>query len=216
MISMKTIFFFDLDNTIYFTEPNKEVLMSGLYEKLDQEDLGLTEEEYLKVKKEMMRTPFLKLAKAYHFPNDVVERMVEYLSEREVTEALIPSSDYHYIKSLKGRKFIITAGFPKQQRSKVKMLGIAEDFEDVKVVDVSVSNKKDVFIELIKQYDFDKDQILVIGDDPESEIKAGQELGLETFLIDPEQRFAEAITTYRGINFEQLSAAAGQSDQRKR
>lgn len=207
---MKQVFFIDLDNTIYFTKPNEDVLMKGLYDLLEQQDLKLPDEQYLAAKAEMLRTPFLKVAKKYEFPKEVTDRLIDYLSNREVTKALIPSDDYHYIKSLKGRKFIVTAGFPKQQYSKVKMLGIADDFEDVQVVDVAVSNKKQAFLNLIEKFNLDTEEILIIGDDAESEIKYGLELGIETFLLDPENLHPNAKSTYIGKNLSQLHQAAGQ------
>ncbi|RZJ64575.1 MAG: hypothetical protein EOO45_18690 [Flavobacterium sp.] len=207
---MKQVFFIDLDNTIYFTKPNEAVLMKGLYDLLEQQDLKLTEEQYIAAKGEMLRTPFLKVAEKYEFPKEVTDRLIDYLSNREVTKALIPSDDYHYIKSLKGRKFIVTAGFPKQQYSKVKMLGIADDFEDVQVVDVAVSNKKQAFLNLIEKFKLNTEDILIIGDDAESEIKYGLELGIETFLLDPENLHPNAKSTYIGKNLSQLHQAAGQ------
>lgn len=207
---MKQVFFIDLDNTIYFTKPNEDVLMKGLYDLLEQQDLKLTDEQYLSAKAEMLRTPFLKVAEKYEFPKEVTDRLIDYLSNREVTKALIPSDDYHYIKSLKGKKFIVTAGFPKQQYSKVKMLGIADDFDDVQVVDVTVSNKKQAFLNLIEKFNLDTEDILIIGDDAESEIKYGLELGIETFLLDPENLHPNAKSTYIGKNLSQLHQAAGQ------
>ncbi|MDQ0969327.1 putative hydrolase of the HAD superfamily [Flavobacterium sp. W4I14] len=207
---MKHIFFIDLDNTIYFTKPNEAQLMSGLYQLLDQEDLGITDEAYQTSKKEMLRTPFQKVAEKYGFKQLAIDRAVDYLKNREVTRPLNPSDDYHYIKSLKGRKFIVTAGFPKQQTSKVKMLGIADDFEAVHVVDVSTTNKKEAFKLLIEKYGLNKDDILIIGDDAESEIKFGLELGITTFLLDPENLHPNAESTFRGTDLSKLHAAAGQ------
>ncbi|MCX2475275.1 HAD hydrolase-like protein [Pedobacter sp. MC2016-05] len=207
---MKQVFFIDLDNTIYFTKPNEDVLMKGLYDLLEQQDLKLTDEQFMAAKAEMLRTPFLKVAEKYEFPKEVTDRLINYLSNREVTQALIPSDDYHYIKSLKGRKFIVTAGFPKQQYSKVKMLGIADDFEDVQVVDVAASNKKQAFLNLIEKFKLNNEDILIIGDDAESEIKYGLELGIETFLLDPENLHPNAKSTYIGKNLSQLHQAAGQ------
>lgn len=207
---MKQVFFIDLDNTIYFTKPNEDVLMKGLYDLLEQQDLKLTDEQYMAAKAEMLRTPFLKVAEKYEFPKEVTDRLIDYLSNREVSKALIPSDDYHYIKSLKGRKFIVTAGFPKQQYSKVKMLGIADDFEDVQVVDVAASNKKQAFLNLIEKFKLNTEDILIIGDDAESEIKYGLELGIETFLLDPENLHPNAKSTYIGKNLSQLHQAAGQ------
>ncbi|PWS27631.1 hypothetical protein DHW03_08575 [Pedobacter yonginense] len=193
---MKQVFFIDLDNTIYFTKPNEQQLMSGIYNLLDQLDLGITADEKRQAKQEMLRTPFLKIAKKYGFKPEALEKAIEYLSNRSVTAPLKPSHDYHYIKNLKGRKFIVTAGFPKQQNSKVVMLGIADDFEEVFVVDAGSSNKKEAFLHLIEKHDLNKDEILIIGDDADSEIKFGLELGIDTFLLDPENLHPNAKSTY--------------------
>lgn len=207
---MKHVFFIDLDNTIYFTKPNEEQLMSGIYSLLDQLDLGISEEQKQMAKKEMLRTPFQKIAKKYGFKPEATERAIEYLSNRSVTAPLKPSEDYHYIKDLKGRKFIVTAGFPKQQNSKVIMLGIADDFEEIFVVDAGSSNKKEAFLHLIEKYHLKKDSILIIGDDADSEIKFGLELGIETFLLDPENLHPNAESTYRGKDLSNLPIAVGE------
>ncbi|KQM66445.1 hypothetical protein ASE74_08565 [Pedobacter sp. Leaf216] len=207
---MKHIFFIDLDNTIYFTKPNEAQLMGELYHFLENLDLGISDEEFQLAKKEMLRTPFQKVAKKYKFKEEVMPDILAFLQSREVTQPLKPSDDYHYIKSLKGKKFIVTAGFEKQQKSKVKMLGIANDFEKVHVVDVSTTNKKEAFKLLIEQYNLNTDDILIIGDDAESEIKFGLELGISTFLLDPENLHPEAGSTFRGTDLSNLHAAAGQ------
>lgn len=207
---MKSIFFIDLDNTIYFTKPNEEQLMGELYRFLESQDLGISKEDFILAKQEMLRTPFQKVAKKYGFREEAMPDVLAYLQNREVTQPLKPSNDYPYIKNLKGRKFIVTAGFTKQQNSKVKMLGIADDFESVYVVDVSKSNKKEAFERLIDQYLLNKDDILIIGDDAESEIKFGLELGIDTFLLDPENLHPDAPSTFRGVDLSKLPIAAGQ------
>jgi len=207
---MKRIFFIDLDNTIYFTKQNEEQLMGELYRFLESMDLGISKEDFRLAKQEMLRTPFLKVAEKYHFKKETMPEVISYLQNRSVNQPLKPSDDYHYIKSLIGRKFIVTAGFPKQQQSKVKMLGIADDFEEVHVVDVSTSNKKKTFEMLIDQHQLNKDDILIIGDDAESEIKFGLELGMTTFLLDPENLHPNAESTFRGSDLSNLHEAAGQ------
>jgi len=209
---MKRIFFIDLDNTIYFTRQNEEQLMGKLYRFLENLDLGISQADFQLAKQEMLRTPFLKVAKKYRFNEKVMPEVISYLENRSVTQPLKPSDDYHYIKSLTGRKFIVTAGFPKQQLSKVKMLGIANDFEEVHVVDVSSTNKKERFEMLIDHHQLNKDDILIIGDDAESEIKFGLELGITTFLLDPENLHPNAESTFKGTDLSSLHAVAGQSD----
>lgn len=75
--------------------------MSGIYNLLDQLDLGITAEEKRQAKQEMLRTPFLKIAKKYGFKPEALEKAIEYLSNRSVTAPLKPSEDYHYIKKPK-------------------------------------------------------------------------------------------------------------------
>lgn len=210
---MKNIFFIDLDNTIYFTKPNEEQLMGGLYNVLENEDLGISDEKYREAKAEMLRTPFQKVAAKYGFKQSAIDNAIKYLVTGEVTAPLNPSEDYHYIKNLKGRKFIVTAGFLRKQTTKVEMLGISDDFEEVYVVDVTTStqNKKDAFEALIKKLNLNPEEILVIGDDAESEIKFGLELGLSTFLLDPENIHPNAKTTFRGTDLKTLPEAAGQA-----
>lgn len=210
---MKNIFFIDLDNTIYFTKPNEEQLMGGLYNVLENEDLGISDEKYREAKAEMLRTPFQKVAAKYGFKQSAIDNAIKYLVTGEVTAPLNPSEDYHYIKNLKGRKFIVTAGFLRKQTTKVKMLGISDDFEELYVVDVTTSNqnKKDAFEALIKKHNLNPEEILVIGDDAESEIKFGLELGLSTFLLDPENIHPNAKTTFRGTDLKTLPEAAGQA-----
>ncbi|PST85212.1 hypothetical protein C7T94_03660 [Pedobacter yulinensis] len=210
---MKTIFFIDLDNTIYFTAPNVNQLLGGLYAFLEEQDLGVSAKQLEQAKKDMLHTPFQRVAARYGFKAAAVEKVVAFLQQGEVTEPLSVHREYHYIKALKGRKFVVTAGFTKKQRSKLAMLGIAADFEALYVVDVSVKEetKKDAFETLIGEYGLDRSQILVIGDDADSEIRAGLELGLETFLFDPEGRFPDARSTYRSSSFESLAEAAGQA-----
>jgi len=210
---MKSIFFIDLDNTIYFTKPNEEQLMGGLYRFLEHQDLGISDEQYKMAKKEMLRIPFQKVALKFGFKQEAIDNAINYLVNGEVTSPLRPGEDYHFIKSLKGRKFIVTAGFYKKQTTKVEMLGIADDFEEVYIVDVttSIQTKKDAFETLISKYNLDVNDILVIGDDPDSEIKFGLELGLTTFLLDPENLYPDANSTFRGTDFSKLHEAAGQA-----
>jgi len=54
-----------------------------------------------------------------------------------------------------------------------------------------------VFADILKRYNYTAADVLVIGDDPESEIKAATELGIDTFLFDPEGKHADAVVTYK-------------------
>jgi len=83
---MKSIFFIDLDNTVYFTKPNEEQLMGELYRFLESQDLGISNEAFALAKQEMLRTPFQKVAKKYGFREEAMPDVLAYLRNREVTQ----------------------------------------------------------------------------------------------------------------------------------
>ena len=65
-------------------------------------------------------------------------------------------------------------------------MGVEDDFEEIHIIDLQVSNqtKKDVFKQLIEVHKLNKSDIVVIGDDINSEIKAAIELGIDCYLYD--------------------------------
>ena len=115
-----------------------------------------------------------------------------------------PFEDYRHIKTVDLPKFLVTTGFTKLQWSKVKMLGIEDDFVEIHIVDPETSKqtKRDVFADIMKMHNYKPEDILVIGDDPESEIKAAIELGIDTFLFDPENKHADAVVTHRAVDLK--------------
>jgi len=203
---MKKAYFIDLDNTIYFTKPNVDVLLGPLYAFLEKEDLGINKADFERAKQEMLRIPFQKVANKYNFNAQATENAIGFLKERELTQPMDVHNEYHYIKTLQGLKIVVTAGFQKTQSTKLDMLGITADFDELFVVDNTKmpGTKKDAFLVLMRKYKLSPTDILVIGDDADSEIKFGLELGIETFLFDPDHNFPEAKTTYRSTTLKDL------------
>ena len=103
-----------------------------------------------------------------------------------------PFSDYSVVKDLPYDKYLVTTGFLKLQQSKVSGMKIQNDFMEIHIVDPYSSDKtkKDVFADIISRHGYLKSEVLVIGDDPESEIKAAQDLGLDAILYDKENRYS--------------------------
>ena len=94
--------------------------------------------------------------------------------------------DYKHVKKIEADKFLVTTGFTKLQQSKIKSLGIANDFKEIHIVDITnyYTTKKEVFADIILRYNYSVDEVLVIGDDVDSEIKAAQQLGVEALLYN--------------------------------
>jgi putative hydrolase of the HAD superfamily len=62
-----------------------------------------------------------------------------------------------------------------------------------------------VFADILARHGYAKEEVLVVGDDPASELKAAQELGMDAVLYDHFQLQAEHTTLPRIADFTQLS-----------
>ena len=201
---MKCALILDLDNTIYPVSSIADHLFESLFALIDRESAGVDESAVNKAKDELTRKPFQWVADKYHFSPELKTMGVELLKNMTYDLPMQPFDEYHHIRSAPYQKFLVTTGFPKLQWSKIKQLGIEEDFLEVHVVDPDVSNKtkKDVFADIMYRHNYQAADVLIIGDDPESEIKAAAELGIETFLYDPQNKHPLAEATYKNQNLK--------------
>jgi|SRR6185312_1568457 len=196
---MKRALILDLDNTIYPVSSIASHLFGSLFTLIDRESDGLGESAVNNAKDELTRKPFQWVADKYHFTPELKTKGVQLLQDMSYDLPMQPFDEYHHIKSAPHQKFLVTTGFPKLQWSKIKQLGIEGDFLEIHVVDPDVSDKtkKDVFADIIRRYNYKIEEVLVIGDDPDSEIKAAFELGIETFLYDPSHKHPSTAATYK-------------------
>ena len=180
----KTTLFIDLDNTIYPVSSIGDALFQPVLELIGNEPSLIDNMEAIKM--DMMRRPFQKVAKDFNFSKSLMQEVLDQLAETVCIGPMQTFDDYDQLRSLSQIKFLITTGFTKMQRSKVHLLQIEDDFKEIHIVDPQQSRrtKKDVFLDLMNRYELSKGSILVIGDDPNSELKAASELNLDTVLFD--------------------------------
>jgi len=157
-------------------------------------------------KDELQRRHYSLVANKYNFGAKLTEAGLNLLKDLEYRQPMQPFDAYHQLKAIPLKKFLVTTGFPNLQWSKVKELGIEADFDEIHIVDPeqSTQTKKDVFSALLLKYGYKPEDVLVIGDDPESEIKAAAELGIDTFLFDPEERYPAALVSCRSKHLEDV------------
>lgn len=202
MITKKALLL-DLDNTIYPVSSIGNELFKPLFE-LISEDEG-HRQNINQIKLEVMRTPFQKVASDFGFSDELLSQGLHLLQETSCTMDMSVFEDYKVVKNMSIIKFLITTGFTKMQYSKIAQLGITDDFEEIHVVDPQWSDqtKKDVFTDILNRFQFTPSEVLVIGDDPNSEIKAANELGIDTVLYD-KQNFNPLTSLRRITDFSQL------------
>jgi putative hydrolase of the HAD superfamily len=205
----KKAIIFDLDNTIYPVSSISEQLFAELFSIIEAD--GRFAGDFSAVKEAMQKKPFQAVVQEFHFDEGLTAQALELLFDLSFDGTIKPYDDYseYRLKKHDGRlKFLVTIGFSKLQWSKIKQMQLESDFEGCFVVDPARSDrtKKDVFSEIMEKYKLQPKEVLVIGDDIHSEIKAGRELGMDTLLYDHGGKNADS-SRYNGhtiTNFKEL------------
>jgi putative hydrolase of the HAD superfamily len=199
---MKKALILDLDNTIYPVSSIAGHLFAELFATLNEfaDIINQDDDSRLnRIKNEMTRRPFQHIAEEFALPDEVRIKMINTLKNMTYDLPMYPFEDYEHIRNISLDKFLVTTGFSKLQWSKVKMLGIEKDFKEIHIVDPEINHntKKDVFEAIMHRHSYQPNELLVIGDDPESEIKAAKVLGVDTVLYDIINTYTNERATYK-------------------
>ncbi|MDB5112673.1 MAG: family hydrolase [Mucilaginibacter sp.] len=196
---MKKALIFDLDNTIYPVSSIADELFESLFSVVEEYRDLLGNAELQNIKEEFTRRPYQEVADKYNFSKALKQKGLNHLQNITYNKPITTYEGYEEVKTLPHVKFLVTSGFTNLQNSKVKMLGIENDFLEIHIVDPQIASltKKDIFANILLKYNYSRNEVLVIGDDPESEIKAAKSLGIDTFLFDPLNKYPNEEVSYR-------------------
>jgi len=139
---MKRAIILDLDNTIYPVSSIANHLFERLFALLDQNAGEINYEDLAAAKDDLTRRHFHLVADKFNFSPELKARGIHLLSNMEYDLPMQPFEDYLHIQSSNIQKFLVTTGFTKLQWSKIKMLGIKDDFTEIHIVDPEKSNQK--------------------------------------------------------------------------
>lgn len=175
---------FDLDNTIYPVRSIGNELFANLFELITQ--TGDHDGNLVAIKADIMRKPFQVVAADHRFGKQLTEQGFDLLKNISYEGPIEPFNDYKQTRNLPVEKYLVTTGFLKLQQSKIRRMGLEKDFKEIHIIDpaTSTNTKKEVFAAIIKRNGHQHTEVLVIGDDPHSEIKAAMELGIDAVLFD--------------------------------
>jgi putative hydrolase of the HAD superfamily len=196
----------DLDNTIYPVSSIGEKLFAPLFELLKSSEYHLQESVIENSKKQIMRIPFQKVAAQFDFPDELTDKALNLLRGLTYDEPMTYFKEYELIRDLDTTKFLLTTGFKNLQQSKISSLKIRDDFTEIFVIDPDKSEmtKKDAMVKIMDKYQLQPADLFVIGDDPESEIKAAKELGMASFLLDTDNNYPNSEASYIGKSLKDV------------
>lgn len=176
----------DLDDTIFPTASIDSIIVKPFFDSLEEHNDVLGPEAMAGAKADLWRKPFYVVASEYGFSGKMIQRSLEVLNKLDFELNIRPYVDYHELKGLKQDKFLVTTGFTKLQKAKIEGLGIGRDFKEILIDDPSIlpGGKVRVFQLIMEKYGYLPEELLVIGDNPDSEIQAAKILGIPAILID--------------------------------
>lgn len=194
----------DLDNTVYPVASIGEELFKPLFHLLEKRGEYTGDLEVIKT--EIMRKPFQKVAEEFSFSDQLTDEGVALLANLTYDKQMSAFEDYAEFKNIPGNKFLVTTGFTKLQQSKVKQLGLENDFVEIHIVDPKISDKtkKDIFQDIMARHQYTPAEVLVVGDDPNSEIQAALDLGIDVVLYDKLNFNPDVTVLNRITDFGQL------------
>ena len=179
----------DLDNTLF---PARSVPQPTVQPALDavravnRATALLAEAQLERALEACWDHPFDEVARMYGLPERLCRVWNETAEQLEVTAPLQLYPDVALLWALPLRFFLVTTGYRRLQESKIAVLGLAARFEAVYVDALGEplrAGKEALFRQLLAEHRLAAAQVAVLGDNPESELAAGQRLGLWTIQI---------------------------------
>lgn len=184
---MLTAVIFDFDNCLAAANEPGDALYEGVFDAIRGANVGSHSEAQLQLAFSDIWYHALDWVAAHHgFPAAMLEAGWRVMASLEVGCPLHGYGDVHVVATLPLRRFLVTSGFRRLQISKIRALGIENAFERVFVdalEDPQRKGKLGIFRDILSSLGAEPRDVLVVGDNPESEIAAGNELGMKTVQV---------------------------------
>ena len=176
----------DLDDTIFPTRSIGMDCIAPLFHRIPFKKYGYQKSDIANIMEELWKRPMADVAEMYDFPDQLISEYHQIASTHEYAFEITPYEDYIYLKSLPQSMHLVTTGTTPVQQQKIDALAIRGDFRHILINDPFVisGGKQACFIEIMEKESLQPEQVLVIGDNKDSEIAAAKKLAIPWVLID--------------------------------
>ncbi|WNG15540.1 HAD family hydrolase [Cystobacter fuscus] len=181
--------FYDLDDTLYSARSVPEEAARPLLTALREILEGCGELKAVRIP-DVLNTirdrPLDEVARLHGLSAEVLARLGGVFTGFRLSCELRPYPDIQLIGRIPGLRILVTTGFRHLQESKIECLGIARYFDHI-IVDAldepGRKGKQAIFREFLEAHRLKPEEAVVLGDNPHSEIDAGNKLGIPTVQI---------------------------------
>jgi putative hydrolase of the HAD superfamily len=175
---------FDLDSCLSPADEPGQQLFAPAFDAITRANHGSHDASVLhEAFTDMWRLLFDFVAEKYRFTPEMKDAGWKVLARLEVTTPMSGYGDLAVLNELPILKFVVTSGFRRLQESKVRELGIAPVCTAIYIDAIDepgVRGKQKIFEKILRDYRLQPDEVLIVGDNHDSEIAAGVRLGIRT------------------------------------
>ena len=178
---------FDLDNCLAASDEPGRQLLAPTFDAVRRANHGTLSGETLeRALAECWGHSLDAVARKYGFSDEMLAAGCAENSRAEVKIPMRGYADLGALRELPATLFLVTSGFRRLQESKVRALAVASLFERVYIDAIDEPDRKGkegIFAEILRTHALEPGEVLVVGDDADSEIEAGNRLGIPTVQI---------------------------------
>ena len=178
---------FDFDNCLCAGDEVPAALFEIGFEAIRRANRGaLSEAALARAFDDCWRFALDDVARRHGFTDEMFAAGAAAFAAMEVTGPLKGYPDLCVLAELPGLKFLVTTGYRRLQESKIRALGVAHLFTGLYIDALGEPDRKgkaEIFREILDGYRLRPEEVVVVGDNPDSEIEAGNRLGLRTIQI---------------------------------
>ncbi len=212
--------FFDLDRTLWDLETNSLNTLKAMYEKYKLKEKGLNEfetfiKEYKKINHQLWDQYRKGQVSKTFLRDERFSRTLEIFGIKDKELAANLGRDYIHYSPRQTRLFpntieildylknnyrlhIITNGFEEVQDTKMKHSGLRNYFDQIITSERAGSKKpnKEIFKYAIEATNANIEESIMIGDDPEVDIKGAADYGMDQVFFNPLNHAINFTPTY--------------------
>lgn len=141
-----------------------------------------------------------------HLPEESKQEFIQNLGNITLPK-LETYEDGYLVPQLGTVNYLVTSGLREFQYQKIEALEIKDWFNQIYVddpIDPIWEDKEEIMRLIMHQGNYQPSELLVVGDNPQSEIKAGNTIGIETVQVLRPGIQPSEIATYQINNLEEL------------
>jgi len=182
-----TAIIFDLDNCLSAADEVGEALYEPAFDAIRSANQGTLSDGALNAAfADAWRHPLDVVARQHGFSQAMLAAGWKVFAKMEVRAPMRGYADLETLTNLPVRRFLVTSGFRRLQESKIKALGVAPHFTSIHIDALDEPDRKGkqrIFSEILNSHRLQPEEVLIVGDNPDSEIEAGNRLGIATAQI---------------------------------